>query len=331
MDALAYMGKKARLVEAEINKWVPKNIRPEVLAKATRHLLETGGKKIRPCLAITACEAVGGKAGDVLEAAAALELLHTFTLIHDDIMDHDKLRRNVETVHVLWGEPVAIIAGDALFAKVFEAVAANARRLELDGPRASELFRVVSQTSFEICRGQAQDMLFENRLDITEKEYMEMVGGKTGALMEASTRVGGMLGGGNLEEVEALGKYGRLLGVAFQIQDDILGVAGKEQKFGKPIGSDLREGKRTLIVIKALEMADRKGKKLLLKVLGNKPSKKNLGAAIDLLKTSGAIDYVSRKAVDLVEEAEDCLRVLPDSEAKAALESLADFVVKREF
>ncbi|MEW6592667.1 MAG: polyprenyl synthetase family protein [Candidatus Hadarchaeota archaeon] len=331
MDALAYMEKKARLVEAEMDRWVPKNILPEVLAKATRHLLETGGKKIRPCLAITACEAVGGKSGDVLEAAAAMELLHTFTLIHDDIMDHDKLRRNVKTVHVLWGEPVAIIAGDALFAKVFEAVAANARRLKLDGPRASELFRVVSSASFEICRGQAQDMLFENRLDITEKEYMEMVGGKTGALMEASTRVGGMLGGGKPGEVEALGKYGRLLGVAFQIQDDVLGVAGKEKKFGKPIGSDLREGKRTLIVIKALELADKNGKKLLLRVLGNKPSRKDLDAAINLLKTSGAIDYVSRKAVDLVEEAEDCLRVLPDSEAKAALESLAEFVVRREF
>jgi len=331
LDVLDYMNKKARLVDDEINRWIPPHVKPAVLAKATRHLLEAGGKKIRPALALTAAEAVGGKAGNALEAAAALELLHTFTLIHDDIMDHDELRRNVKTVHVLWGEPVAIIAGDALFAKVFGAVATNARRMKMDGLRTAELLEVVSQASFEICQGQAQDMLFENRWNITEDEYMEMISGKTGALMEASTKVGAMLGGGKPKEVNALAKYGRLIGIAFQIQDDVLGIAGKEDKFGKPIGSDLREGKRTLIVIKALEKAGTNEKKLLLQVLGKSSTKKKLEAAIGVLKSLGAVDYASRRAESLIKAAKNQLKVLPDSNAKAALQAMADFIVKREF
>jgi len=331
LDALDYMAKKAKLVDGEINKWIPPGAKPKVLAKATRHLLEAGGKKIRPALALTAAEAVGGRAGDALEAAAALELLHTFTLIHDDIMDHDEFRRNVKTVHVLWGEPVAIIAGDALFAKVFGAVAANAKRRKMDGLRTAELLEVVSQASFEICQGQAQDMLFETRWDITEEEYMEMVGGKTGALMEAATKVGAMLGGGKSKEVEALAKYGRLIGVAFQIQDDVLGIAGEEKQFGKPIGSDIREGKRTLIVIKALKTAGPKEKKLLLQTLGKPVPKKKLLAAIETLRSLGAINYASRKAESLIKEAKNQLRILPNSDAKAALLAMADFIVKRDF
>jgi geranylgeranyl diphosphate synthase type I len=331
LDVINYMSKKAQLVEDEINRWIPPHVKPAVLAKATRHLLEAGGKKIRPSLAFTAAEAVGGKAEDALEAAAALELLHTFTLIHDDIMDHDEFRRNVKTVHVLWGEPVAIIAGDALFAKVFGAVATNAKRLKMDGLRTAELFEVVSQASFEICQGQAQDMLFENHWNITEDEYMEMISGKTGALMEASTKVGAMLGGGTPNEVRALAKYGRLIGIAFQIQDDVLGIAGQEDKFGKPIGSDLREGKRTLIVIKALEKAGTKEKKLLLQVLGKPSPKKKLEAAIEVLKSLGAVDYASKRAEGLVKEAKKQLKALPDSNAKVALQAMADFIVRREF
>ncbi|GAG72862.1 unnamed protein product, partial [marine sediment metagenome] len=116
MDVLKHMEERARMVEREIDRWVSRGLEPEILARATRHLLEAGGKRLRPCLALTACEAVGGKAEDALEAAAAIELLHNFTLIHDDIMDQDEFRRNVKTVHVLLGVPVAVIAGDALFA-----------------------------------------------------------------------------------------------------------------------------------------------------------------------------------------------------------------------
>ena len=332
MDVLKYLEERAHMVEREMDRWVPRGLEPEILAKATRHLLEAGGKRLRPCLALTACEAVGGRAEDALETATALELLHNFTLIHDDIMDRDEFRRNVKTVHVLWGEPVAIIAGDALFAKVFEAAAANAKRLGLDGARAVELFDTISKASFEICQGQALDMLFEGRADVSEAEYMRMVSGKTGALLEASAKVGALLGKGEPEQVRALAEYGRLIGMAFQMQDDVLGVAGEQEKFGKPIGSDVREGKRTLIVVRALTTAPPDDKTTLLRALGKRDaSEAELKAAIDVLKRAGAIDYVAERARGLVAQAKSKLKALPESGAREVLSELADFTIKREF
>ncbi len=332
MDVLKYLEERARMVEREIDRLVPRGLEPEILAKATRHLLEAGGKRLRPCLALTACEAVGGRAEDALETATALELLHNFTLIHDDIMDRDEFRRNVKTVHMLWGEPIAIIAGDALFAKVFEAAAANAKRLGLDGAHAVELFDTLSKASFEICQGQALDMLFEERADVSEIEYMRMVSGKTGALLEASAKVGALSGKGKPEQVRALAEYGRLIGMAFQMQDDVLGVASAQEKFGKPIGSDVREGKRTLMVVRALATAPPDDKDTLLRALGKRDaSEAELNAAIDVLKRAGAIDYVAERARGLVAQAKLKLKVLPESRAKEVLLELADFTIKREF
>jgi geranylgeranyl diphosphate synthase type I len=331
MEIMKCLEGQMKRIEAEMNKFVPEGIEPEVLAKATRHLLEAGGKRLRPCLALIACEAVGGKAEDAMETAAALELLHTFTLIHDDIMDKDEFRRNVKTVHTIWGEPVAIIAGDALFAKVFEAVAANAKRLKLPADRVVELFDTVSKASFEICQGQALDMLFEERRDIGEKEYLKMVSGKTGALIEASTKVGALLGRGKPEQVRALAEYGRLIGIAFQIHDDVLGLVGEEKKFGKPIGSDIREGKRTLVIVRALE-ATPDSRKTIASVLGKrKASKSEIKEAIEVLKETGAIDHAAKKARELVARAKSKLDVLLDSKAKRFLLELADFTVEREF
>ncbi len=332
MDVLKYLEERARMVEREIDRLVPRGLEPEILAKATRHLLEAGGKRLRPCLALTACEAVGGRAEDALETATALELLHNFTLIHDDIMDRDEFRRNVKTVHMLWGEPIAIIAGDALFAKVFEAAAANAKRLGLDGAHAVELFDTLSKASFEICQGQALDMLFEERADVSEIEYMRMVSGKTGALLEASAKVGALSGKGKPEQVRALAEYGRLIGMAFQMQDDVLGVASAQEKFGKPIGSDVREGKRTLMVVRALATAPPDDKDTLLRALGKRDaSEAELKAAIDVLKRAGAIDYVAERARGLVTQAKLKLKALPESKAKEVLLELADFTIKREF
>ena len=240
---MKYLGECSCLIEQEIDRWIPRDLNPEILAKAMRHLMGAGGKRMRPCLTLTACEAVGGKKQDAIETAAALEFLHNFTLIHDDIMDHDEFRRNVKTVHILWGEPIAIISGDALFAKVYEAAGANAVRLGLNTERTVELLNTLSRASFELCQGQVLDMTFEKRDDITEDEYMQMISYKTGALTEAATKSGGLLGNADRRISESLARYGRLLGVAFQMQDDLLDISGNQEKFGKPIGSDIREGK----------------------------------------------------------------------------------------
>jgi len=331
LDVLKYLMDRVKIVDKELDRWVPKNLKPKILAQATRHLLEAGGKRLRPCLVILSCEAVGGKTKDALEAAAAIELLHTFTLIHDDIMDHDEIRRNVKTVHVLWGEPIAIVAGDALFAKVFEALAANMQRLGVDGKRAAEVLDIVSKASFEICRGQTKDLLMAKKRRVTEEEYLDMIAGKTGALIEASMRVGALLGGGTRKQVNLLGRYGMLIGMAFQIRDDVLGIIGEKHKFGKPIGSDIQEGKKTLLVVKALERLDPKDRRTLLRLLGKKDiTRKEMRKAIGLLEKSGAIEYASRKAEAMVNEAKKLLGELPESRAKNALLRIADFVIHRE-
>jgi len=332
MDILKYLAKRAKLVEREIDRWMPPDLVPKELVEASRHLVKAGGKRLRPCLVLTACEAVGGRAEDAVETAAGIEMLHNFTLIHDDIMDRDEFRRNVKTVHVLWGEPMAIIAGDALFSRVFSAVTENARRIGLTGRATAELLLTVSEASFEICRGQAMDMLFEGRQNVTEREYMEMVSGKTGALIGASAKVGALLGRGRRLQVETLSQYGRLLGMAFQIQDDVLGLVGEEKKFGKPIGSDLREGKKTLIAIRALSTAGAREREAILKVFGRRnASKSEIMRAIEVLKETGAVEYASRTAKELIDEAKKKLAVLPASAPKKVLVGLADFVISREF
>ena len=333
LDVKGYLQERALLVKRELNRLFPPDTKPEPMTKASRHLIENGGKYLRPCLALTACEAVGGKAEDALEAAAALEFLHTFTLIHDDIVDHEESRHGVKTVHRTWGEPIAIVAGDALFAKVFEAVAANAKRLGLSGEKVVELLDSFSKAAFEICQGQASDMLFPKRgLGVTEMEYLEMIGKKTGALFEVSTKVGGMLGDGKPEEVNALARYGRLLGTAFQIKDDVLGLVGEQEKLGKPVGSDIREGKITLVVIQALgTLSNHESFELLYKLGTEKISKGEIEQVVEILKRSGAVEYALKRAQEFVSEAKSNLEILRESEAKRFLLALADFAIEREF
>ncbi|MEM1689420.1 MAG: polyprenyl synthetase family protein [Candidatus Hadarchaeales archaeon] len=330
MDVLENLKEKIELVEREIERWAPRSIKPEPLGNSMRHLFSAGGKRLRPCLLLLSCEAVGGKVEDALEAAAAVEILHTFTLIHDDVMDRDELRRGVKTVHVLWGIPMAIIAGDALFAKVFEALSENVRRLRLSAEKAVEIFRTISVASFEICRGQAMDVLMVQKDRVSEEEYLKMVSGKTGALLDASMKIGAIIGGGKEKEISALSTFGRKIGIAFQIRDDVLGIIGEESKFGKPIGSDIREGKRTLPIIYALRHLPLEKKKMVEEVLGEgKISRKKLEKVINLLEECGAIEYSSKLALELVDEAKKELSVIRDSRAKETLLALADFVITR--
>ncbi|MBS3815531.1 MAG: polyprenyl synthetase family protein [Hadesarchaea archaeon] len=331
MDLIEYLNRRSRVVDEKIDELIPEEFEPSSLAKATRHLIQAGGKRLRPVISMVSCEAVGGKEEDVVESAAALELLHTFTLVHDDIMDRDEVRRGVKTVHQTWNEPIAIIAGDALFAKVFEAIAENAGNQKVSTRRIVDLVETVSKASFEICQGQALDMEFEERKNVSESEYMNMIERKTGVLFEASTKVGALLGGGNREEINSLADYGRLVGIAFQIHDDILGVSGEQEKVGKPVGSDIQEGKCTLIVTHALSTLPSEEKNHLLNALGNKEAnQEEIEKAIEVIKDSGSIEFASNKAKELVEEAKSQIDSLPDSEAKKFLIELANFSIERE-
>jgi geranylgeranyl diphosphate synthase, type I len=293
------------------------------------HPIEAGGKRIRPCLTLLACEAVGGDSEKALPAAAAVELLHTFTLVHDDIMDHDLQRRGKPTVHSIWGEEMGIIVGDTLYSSAFKALL-DVRKHGIPVDRALDAVDALVEANGQLQEGQIMDMLFEERDEVSEDEYMEMITKKTGSLIEASTKIGCIVGGGTQEQFDALRIYGADIGVAFQIKDDILDLTADQKDFGKPVGSDIRSGKKTLIIVHALEHAKPADVKRILKVLGSKKaSAKDVRETIGLLKKSGSIDYADKKVAELIDEAKQSLSILPDTEAKKTLMALTDYMVER--
>lgn len=304
----------------------------EVLYKASRHLLEAGGKRLRPFFVIQSCRAVGGRDDGALYAAAAVELLHSFTLIHDDVMDEDDFRRNVPTVHRLWGVPIAIMAGDLLFAKAFEALIMAYDRAEVPVHRVLRCSRILAEASSTIAEGQAMDMDFESRLIVSENEYFEMISRKTASLYKASANIGALIGGGSDDEVKALSSYGFLLGLAFQIRDDILGLTADEKVLGKPVGSDVRGGKKTIITCHALSHANPEEREVMLKTLGNKSASINeVFKVVELMGKLGSIDYAEAKARELAMKAKKTLNPLKETDAKKTLLELADFIVARRY
>ena len=226
-----------------------KHKQPEGLYEPMEYLLRAGGKRIRPLLVILSCQAVGGKLVDCLDAALGMELIHTFTLVHDDIMDHDNLRRGRPTVHRQWDEPTAILAGDGLVTLAFQTL------LRSHHPRILEVLRKFSDGLLVLCEGQALDKKFEVSEDVSIEAYECMIWKKTAKLMEVACESGAILGNGKDEEVSALGRFAGFLGKAFQIQDDLLDLLSDEEVSGKPMGSDLMEKKKTFLTISFLNNA----------------------------------------------------------------------------
>jgi len=313
--------KKAKLVDESIPKFLPITP-PEELYRAMRHLLDAGGKRLRPSALLLAAEAVGGKTETVLPAAVAVELVHNFTLIHDDIMDEADLRRGLTTVHKKWGVPRAIIAGDAMYSKAFEILSCT----NSDPQRLVESLELLSKTCTDICEGQWMDMNFATRKDVTEEEYMRMVEKKTAVLFAAALKMGASLSGANNEHARALWDFGRFTGIGFQIYDDVIDLITPEEILGKAQGGDIVEGKRTLIVIHALS------KGVNIDALGkSNATRSEISATLTTLKESGSIDYAMNKAIAFVDQGKAALSVLPDSEAKITLIRLADYMIERKY
>ncbi len=312
---------KARLVDEAIPKFLPITP-PDELYRAMRHLLDAGGKRLRPSALLLASEAVGGKPENLLPAALAVELVHNFTLVHDDIMDDADLRRGLPTVHKKWGVSRAIISGDALFSKAFEILSCA----KSEPSQIVESIELLSKTSTDICEGQWMDMNFATRKDVTEEEYIRMVEKKTAVLFAAAVKIGAILSGANRDVSRALWDFGCRTGVGFQIYDDVIDLITPEEILGKAQGGDIIEGKRTLIVIHALSRG------ATIEALGkSNATRSEVSAALTALKDSGSIDYAMNKALSFVEEGKSALKVLPESEAKKILIGLADYMVARKY
>ena len=322
------IAESAEKVNRFIEEVVDLKSEPKTLYKAARHIIDSGGKRLRPYIVLKSCKLVGGKEEDAIPTAAALALLHTFTLIHDDIMDKDEKRRGAPTVHNKWGVRLAIVAGDLLFAKVYEAITTFTDPKRVTPKRIVQVLKEVSEATVTICEGQALDMMFESRQIVSEDEYFEMIEAKTAVLFETSAKCGGILGGANNTQVERLGKFGRYAGIAFQVIDDILGLTADEKILRKPVGNDIREGKRTLIVVHALEKASKNKKKRILETLGNKSSSpERIRETIELIDSLGAIDYAKEVAEKYIKKAKEALASFPDRED---LISLSDLIFARK-
>lgn len=292
----------------------------EALYDAAAHLISAGGKRLRPVMLILAAESVGGNMEDVFPGAISMELTHNFTLIHDDIMDEDRLRRGLETVHTRWGVPVAILAGDMLFSKSFELMS----RCNCEPERVVKAVSMLSEACTHVSEGQNMDMRFEETEHVPEKEYLTMIEKKTGALYAASASIGALLGGCDDATVEALYNYGMKCGIGFQIYDDVLDLTAPEDLLGKDWGSDLRQGKKTLIAIHAIEHG-------LTPFLDADASSEQISEMIEKLTNLGSISYVEDLAKTLVEEAKGELAVLDESGAKDQLVMMADYMLGRKY
>jgi geranylgeranyl diphosphate synthase, type I len=292
------------------------------LNKASAHLLAAGGKRLRPAVVMLAADAVKpGSSDDIVFAALALEVTHTFTLIHDDIMDDDKLRRGVPTVHTKWDMPTGILAGDVLYARAFEHICSVNAKDEAKVRAVTMLAKACA----DICEGQHKDMSFEHRTDVDEYEYMEMVRMKTGVLYAAAAGIGAVLAGGTAVQVKALYSFGLNTGIAFQIQDDLIDLLTPAEKSGKDQASDLREGKQTLLMIKARE------KGLDLSKYRRELSPADINAAIKELTEAGVIDEVKKVASDLVTASNKHLSLLPPSKERQLLMDVGEFFVTRSY
>ncbi len=279
------------------------------------------GKRLRPLLCLLAVEACGGRASSAVPAGVALELLHNFTLIHDDVEDGDALRHHRPTVWKLWGEPQAINAGDGMH------VLANLTLLHLaDEGHSAELVlrlaRRLAETSLIITEGQHLDMAFERRDDVAPSEYLDMIGRKSAALIACATEMGAALAGANAAIQEALAGFGHELGMAFQIRDDVLGIWGDPGTTGKPAG-DLRRRKKTLPSLYALSRADEEGQHLIRRLFdSDEPNDSLVAAAVDALDQVGARSHCEKMIGRYSAAARMQLTTLTTSDASAALEEL---------
>lgn len=306
--------------------------KPKELYQASAHNIKSGGKRLRPFMVIKSCELIGGSLSRALPAAAAIELVHNFTLVHDDIMDNDDVRHNSPTVHKFYGLPLAILAGDILFSKAFEILVIHGRKNGIAADRIAEMASRLAVGCTEVCEGQATDVGLASQAKFpTEAEYISMIGKKTAALFDVACSLGALSSMSNLDQdVQNLSAFGRHIGIAFQLVDDLIGVVGDSKLTGKAAGNDIREGKKTFPIVLSLQKAKGDDKDKILKVLGShSASPIEINDAVRVVSDLGIEKKVREEAKKHMALALKCLGSYARSDARDSLELSAEFVVGR--
>ncbi len=223
---------------------------PKELYDPIEYIMSLGGKRMRPILVMMACDLFDGDTTKALHPALAIEIFHNFTLVHDDIMDKAPLRRNKETVHIKWNDNIAILSGDAMMVKAYQEIC------KAEPAQLPELLKIFNDTALKVCEGQQMDMNYESLLKVSIPQYIKMIELKTAVLLAGALKIGALIGGAREEDAQHLYDFGKHIGIAFQLQDDILDVYANADKFGKQKGGDIIANKKTFLLLKAMEMAE---------------------------------------------------------------------------
>ena len=283
-----------------------------LLMQASTYVVSAGGKRFRPRVFFLSFEAAGGDdLSRVIPVAAALELIHTASLVHDDINDHSEMRRGRATINARWGNTLALLTGDFIFLKV----------LDLAAGFDADVIRVLSRACIALVEGETLQTATQSEGQLTEEDYLEVVGRKTASLFSASAELGAIVAGGPPEARTALKNYGYNFGVAFQLRDDVLDLIGSSQRLGKPVVRDLDQEKMSLAMLHALSKSE-EAREILMS--------KDRDSVLDLLESTGALDYANRLTREYSEAAKEQLAVLAPSAARDALGILTEFAVDRE-
>lgn len=309
----------------EVNKF---DRYPPELYNPVNYILSLGGKRLRPAVLLMSHHLFDDQSENALPAAFAIELFHNFTLMHDDIMDAAPLRRGKPTVHHKYGLNTGILSGDVMLVLAYEYLG------RLHSPNREKILDVFNRTAIEVCEGQQMDINFETRLDVSIEEYLRMIELKTSVLVAAAMKIGALTGGASDEDAYAIYEFGRNLGIAFQLQDDLLDAYGDPEKFGKKVGGDIAQNKKTFLYLKALEVADDSAKEHLKTLFSSSGAQENE-------KIEEVMQLFNQlKIKDLTEEEkqrfqtlafENLERVSVSKDKKMILERFATALMQREF
>ena len=301
-----------------------KRRKPKTLYNPASYILGSSGKRLRPLLVLLSAKSVGGKFSDFYNAALAVEMLHNFTLVHDDIMDNADLRRGNLTLHKKYNLNTAILTGDILAAVAYEFLLKDCK---VNAKQALDSF---TKGLVEVCEGQSLDTEFETRKNVSLPEYIKMIEKKTAALARMCCELGAYLADGSTQDIKALSDYGKYLGIAFQIQDDLLDITAVRAEFGKMIGGDLMEGKKTFLFIEAFGKAKGEDKELLLKVIANKGIRSNqIDKYKKLYEKLGVIEDARTEIKNYTNKALKSIDKLSNKSEIEIFHWLADSLIKR--
>jgi octaprenyl-diphosphate synthase len=313
----ADMGRVNQLIVARLDS--PISLIPQVAG----HLVAAGGKRVRPMLTLIAAQLCGYRGARHVSLAAAVEFIHTATLLHDDVVDESELRRGLATANAIWGNKPSVLVGDFLFSRAFQLMVE-------DG--SLEVLAILANASAVIAEGEVAQLMTANNAETTEARYLDVITAKTATLFAAAAQIGGVVAERVPGDIEALRRYGESLGIAFQLIDDVLDYSAREVVLGKSIGDDFRDGKITLPVVLAFQRGDAEERRFWRRTLEQGEQREgDLAHAIGLLERRGALADSFARATEYSEQARRDLECFPPIAARQAMLDLADFCVERAY